>query len=64
MLPHGCSTLTGAELLGGVPINAGRASPAMTGNVMVVDSATRLVTDEVLHLIGKSQSLLIGWNLP
>ena len=54
----------GAELPGGVPINAGEASPAMTGNAMVTSSTTRLVADEVLHPIGKIPPLLIGWNLP
>ena len=28
------------------------------------NSTTTLVTDEVLHPIGKIQPLLIGWNLP
>ena len=27
-------------------------------------ATTTLVTDEVLHPIGKIQPLLIGWNLP
>mgnify|MGYP000992016735 CR=1 FL=1 len=58
-----CS-LTGAVLPGRVPINAGRASPAMTGRSRAASSATRLVPDGVLHPIGKIQSLLIRLNLP
>ena len=36
----------------------------MTGDVMVAVSTPTLVPDEVLHPIGKSQPVLIGWNLP
>ena len=60
----GARSLTGAGLPGGVPINAGRVSPAMMGAIAVTSSASVLVADEVLHPIGKIQPVLIGWNLP
>jgi len=37
---------------------------APTGTLSAPSSATTLVTDEVLHPIGKIQPLLIGLNLP
>ena len=59
----GATPLTGAGLPGGVPINAGGASPA-DGASWVASPTTRLVVDEVFHPIGKIQPLLIGWNPP
>ena len=49
---------------GGAPINARKASPAMTGASRPTNSTTGLVSDEAKHLNGKSQPQLIGLNLP
>ena len=61
--PVSCS-LTGAGLPDGAPINAGRASPAMTRGRRAASSQARLVADEALHSIGKIQPQPIRRNPP
>ena len=58
MLPHWCRTARRA------PINAGRASPAMTRGRRAASSQARLVADEAKHPIRKIQPQLIRCNPP
>ena len=55
---------TGAGLPDGAPINAGRASPAMTRGRRAASSQARLVADEALHSIRKIQPQPIRRNPP
>ena len=46
-----------------VPVATNLGEPRWCG-AWSASSATTLVADEAIHLIGKIQPLLIGWNLP
>ena len=46
-----------------VPVATNLGGPRWRG-AWSASSATTLVADEAIHLIGKIQPLLIGWNLP